>query len=690
MSLHQFDAVVIGAGSGGLTAAVGLARIGKRVLLVERADQLGGECTNTGCIPSKALLYHARSYAEAIVVSGINGNTENFRREAFTFVRTKIAETLASETTAHFEKLGITVVTGEAIFTGPQTITIEADTYEFKRAIIATGSSPRLIDIPGLTLSDCITNQNLFELEDVPKRALVIGGGPIGLEMGQAFALLGSQVTIIDSGETLAKQEDPSVAIILAARFRTLGITFIGNATIEKAEHRVATIVSTTSEQPLLIPFDKVLLAIGRVPNLPTGLRAAQIKSTEHGISVDRNYRTTNKRVYALGDVVADRNKFTHQADDVARQVITRIATYGLAAVKAKALPKVTYTDPELAQVGMSETHAVSTYGMLGIHRIEVPFTANDRARVENATAGVLVVITRRLSGKVLGAHIAGSHAGELLPLFTLAIDNNLSLLKLRRSIYAYPTYASIAKKAGDQFLAAQFASLGGDIGRVIKRYMPKALLALVWIVGLLFFYYTHIQSGRSISDSALALFDLMHTTTWGPVLYILAYTIRPLTFIPGTILTVLAGVFFGFIPGTIYTVIGATLSAALAYALGRYFIGNKTQSNSSLFGRFAEACHTKPFFTVLTLRFIFLPFDLVNYGSGILRIPFVPYILATFIGIFLGSATFVSIGASLSVEEFKEHGFSASAINGNLLLLSLGIFVTSLLIAKILTRSKK
>ena len=205
--MQQFDVAVIGAGSGGLTAAVGLAKIGKRVLLIER-DKIGGECTHSGCIPSKALLHHAKAYATAVAIAGINDHTEKFRQDAFAYVQAKIAETVATETPEHFTAIGVTVIYGEAIITGPRSLSIGNEQYSFTRAIIATGSSPRLIAIPGLHPADVLTNQNLFRLAEIPKRTLIIGGGPIGLEMGQAFALLGSQVTIVDTGATLVDKSN--------------------------------------------------------------------------------------------------------------------------------------------------------------------------------------------------------------------------------------------------------------------------------------------------------------------------------------------------------------------------------------------------------------------------------------------------------------------------------------------------
>lgn len=685
--MQTFDAIVIGAGSGGLTAAAGLRAIGKSVLLVER-DHMGGECTNTGCIPSKALLHHAKCYAAAVAISGKNGNTENYRREAFEYVREVRSDILREETPEHFAKRGITVVAGEAVFTGRRTIEVAGTVYRFTTAIIATGSSPRLVSVPGLDMAQVLTNQNLFELDDTPKRTLIIGAGPIGLEMGQALNLLGSHVTIVDPGTALGKLEDPAVGAILQQKFMDLGITFIPEAHLESVTEKVAHIALGETGETTDVPFDKILIAIGRVPNLPNGLESADIASETTGITVNRNYQTSNRRVYALGDC-ADRLKFTHQADAVARQVVTRIATRGLTSVTPKTVPKVTYTEPELAQVGMHEHEAVTAFGANSIHRIQVPFSNNDRARTDDTTEGVLVVIVRRLTGKILGAHIAGPAAGELITLFTLAIDNNLSLWKLRRTIFAYPTYSLVTKKAGDQFFSAQITSLKSDLSQVAKRILPKVLLLVAW-VGLLWWLSQYKTVHHlSVRDIALQLFDIISHTAWGPILYILAYTIRPITFLPGTILTILSGVFFGLWGGIIYTIIGANLSATFAYIIGRYFGTSKASSPTSLLGRFAAACRTKPFATILTVRLLYLPFDAVNYGAGFLRIPFLPYLIATFLGTILGIATFVAIGAAVSIEEFKMRGITANAIDANFLILSALIFGASLGIAKVLQRKK-
>ncbi len=680
-----FDVIVIGAGSAGLTAAVGCAKVGKRVLLIER-EHLGGECTNSGCIPSKALLHHAKAYAAAVDISDKTPSNETFRQAALAYVQRKITEVLADETPAHFESQGITVVMGEAVFTSANTVQVKEHTYTFNRAIIATGSAPRLTTIPGLTAEQTLTNQNLFNLTVIPERLLIVGGGPIGLEMGQAFALLGSQVTIVDTGSRFAKLEEVAVAKVTEAAFMKLGITFVPEGEVMAVSGNLATIYRKNTEISETISFDKVLVAIGRVPNLPTGLTQARITHTESGIVVNQNYQTSNRNVYAIGDV-AERLKFTHMADDTARQVVTHLVSRGLLSVNPrKAVPKVTYTSPEMAQVGLSWDAAVSAYGADRLHRIEVSFAHNDRARTDDVTDGVLVVIARRLSGKILGAHIAGPAAGELINIFTIAIDQKLSLWKLRNTIFAYPTYALIIKKAGDYFFAAQIGTLKHDLKRTFFSLAPKVLLAAVWVYALYQLYDYQQTFGLTITELALNLFSFITGTVWGPVLYILTYAIRPLTFIPATPLTLSAGIFFGFWGGLIYTIIGANLSASVAYAVGRFF-GSNLKLENTILRPYVGALRSNPFSAVLTTRLLFMPFDVVNYGAGILRLPFIPYLLATIIGTLLGIATFISVGAALSVEEVRANGFSVAAIDAEFLVLSGIIFIASLGVAKLLKK---
>ena len=686
----QYDVVVIGAGSGGLTAAVGFSKVGKKVLLVER-EHMGGECTNTGCIPSKALLHRAREFYTAKQISGETVANETYRTEAFSYVQSIIDEILADETPETFKALGIDVVLGEARFVDHSTVQVDQTTYQYKTAIIATGSSPRMISVPGLDESAILTNQNIFSLSDVPEKLLIIGGGPIGMEMAQAFAMLGSEVTIAERGETFARLEDEVIRPMVRESFEKLGITIVTGAAVEKVEGNTAHFNVLTNDvvtNQFTAAFDKVLIAIGRVPNLPAGLDAAGITASAHGLTVDSQQRTSNKSVYGVGDV-AQRLQFTHTADDTARQVVARVISKGILRVNTnKAVPKVTYTSPEVAQVGLSWSDAIANYSADTLMRIEVPFAHNDRAKTDEATNGVLIVIAKRISGRVLGAHIIGPAAGEMISIFTLAIDQKISLWKLQKLIFAYPTYSLIIKKAADQFVGRQISDLRTDILHSIKHHAPKLIAATLWITAIIGFNQYQTTQGLTTTQTAINIFDVITMTIWGPLLYILIYAIRPVTFFPATALTILAGIFFGLVWGTVLTVVAATLAAGVAYMVGRFFGANLKLERTAL-GNSITALRENTFSAVLTMRLIFLPFDLVSYAAGILRTKFVPFILATFIGIILGTATFVSIGASLNVAEFEANGFSFDLFAPQFLLLSAAIFVVSLGVSKIVRRWK-
>jgi pyruvate/2-oxoglutarate dehydrogenase complex dihydrolipoamide dehydrogenase (E3) component/uncharacterized membrane protein YdjX (TVP38/TMEM64 family) len=679
-----FDAVVIGAGSAGLTSAVGLSKVGKKVLLIER-EHMGGECTNTGCVPSKALIHHAHNFYTAKQIAGTTPQTDTYRADAFSYVTSVVDSILEEETPDVFEKIGITVVSGEARFTAPCVVRVNDIEYQYKNAVIATGSSPRMVDIPGLGPERVLTNQNLFQLQAIPERLLIIGGGPIGLEMAQTFAMLGSQVSLVERGDELARLEDPAIRKIVREQFTNLGITVYTDANVTSVKGNTATLTKANNTTTT-VDFDEVLMAIGRVPNLPEGLEDAGIKADEQCILVDSQYRTSNKWVYAVGDV-AQRHKFTHTADDTARQVVARIASKGWLRVKnRKAIPKVTYTKPEIAQVGMLEAEALAKYGPERIMRVDVPYTLHDRAKTEGATTGHLTVTVRRVNGAILGANLIGPAAGELINVFTLAIDRKVSLWQLRNLIFAYPTYSLVIKKAGDFFFAQQLASLKTDLTNTFKRHLPKLIAGLFWITLVVAISRYQTANDLTTTEIAFSFFDFIALSLWGPLLYILFYAIRPITFFPATALTILSGIFFGFLWGTVLTVIAATISAAVAYGVGRFF-GANLQLEDTVLGNWVTALRKNTFSSVLTARLIFLPFDLISYAAGILQTRFVPFVAATFIGILLGTATFVSIGASLDIDEFRMDGFSFNVLEPTFLALSAAIFVISLLLSRFLKR---
>lgn len=685
---NNYDVVVIGAGSGGLTAAVGFSKVGKKVLLVER-EHMGGECTNTGCIPSKALLHKAKEYYRATEAVGDGAKSEAFRTGAMSYVRNTINQILADETPETFSKLGIDVVMGEAVFNAKCSLKVGDTVYRYKTAVIATGSSPRMIDVPGLSETDTLTNQNIFNLETIPAKTLIIGAGPIGLELGQALAMLGSEVTIATIDKEFAKLEDKAIRPILKNVFTNLGIRIELNAFIRRVENNVAVLDKKEGDVVTVqieVTFDKVLIAIGRVPNIPQGLANAEIKYDDHCIMVDSQHRTSNKYVYAVGDV-AQRLKFTHTADDIARQVVKRVVSFGLFRVdKRKAVPKVTYTYPEVAQVGLSWNDSIAKYNEDELMRIEVPFSGNDRAKTDETTDGILVVIARRLNGTILGAHIIGPVAGELISIFTIAIEQRITLWKLQNIIFAYPTYSLIIKKAADQFVGRQLASLKTDVLSLIKRSAPKFLAAIFWIGLIYTFQHYRISHSLSYQDVLFQLLSFFTSTMWGPVVYMLLYAVRPVILFPATLLTALSGALFGFWWGILYTILGENASANFAYWIGRFF-GKDLKLEDTIIGNWIEALRKNSFETVLLMRLFYVPFDLTNYGAGVVKANWKEYFFATLIGIMPGLTTFVALGAAVDLEEFQMNGLSFNAFDPKFLALSVVIFVVSLILSRILKR---
>ncbi len=295
--------------------------------------------------------------------------------------------------------------------------------------------------------------------------------------------------------------------------------------------------------------------------------------------------------------------------------------------------------------------------------------------------------MAKRLSGKILGANLIGPRSGEIISTLTLAINNKTSLYRLRSIIFAYPTYSLVLKKAGDYFLAEQLANLRTDLLFVCKKIAPKVIVIALWIWGLIFLYSYQQTFGLTPTEFSLKIFKAITSTPLAPLLYILAYTIRPITFFPGTALTILSGIFFGFW-GILYTIIGASLSATVAYFVGHFFSQIATNAKKLING-WTDYLDKEPFMAILMMRLTFFPFDLVAYGAGLLRISFVQFLLATMLGTLLGITTFVSIGASISVEEFAKNGITADAINLNFIIISIVIFIVSHVVAEVIKRRK-
>jgi len=462
------DLCVIGAGSGGLAVAAGAAQMGAEVVLVERAA-MGGDCLNFGCVPSKSLLAAARiadlwRHGTALGIAYARPHID-FAAVADSVQRV-IAEIAPNDSVERFEGFGVRVLRAEARFTSPRTVRAGDVEIRPRRFVIATGSQPAIPPIRGLDEVRYLTNESIFANRQLPEHLIVIGGGPIGIEMAQAHRRLGARVTVLDVGPLLPR-DDPELSAVLAERLWSEGI--VGRPGVEIAEvERAGQVIRVRLESGEQISGSHLLIAAGRRPTVEAlDLEAAGIASTAKGITVDARLRTTNRRVFAIGDV-AGGPQFTHvalyHAGIVIRNALFRIP----AKVDYRALPWVTYTDPELAQVGLTEAEARAIERASRVLRWR--FVENDRAQTERETEGMVKVVTRA-NGRILGTSILGAGAGDLILPWALAISQKLKIGALANLIVPYPTRGEASKRAaGSYYTPTLFSARTRRLVRLLAR----------------------------------------------------------------------------------------------------------------------------------------------------------------------------------------------------------------------------
>ena len=463
------DLCVIGAGSGGLAVAAGAAQMGAEVVLVERGA-MGGDCLNFGCVPSKSLLAAARvadlwrrgtalgiAYAQPRIDFAAVGDS----------VQQVIAAIAPNDSIERFEGLGVRVLRAEARFTGPRTARAGEIEIRPRRFVIATGSQPAIPAIRGLDRVAYLTNESVFANRDLPEHLIVIGGGPIGIEMAQAHCRLGARVTVLDVGPLLPR-DDVELAAALAERLCGEGIATHPRVEIAGVE-RDGEIIRVRLASGEQIAGSHLLVAAGRRPTIEAlDLAAAGIAATAKGITVDAQLRTTNRRAFAVGDV-AGGPQFTHialyHAGIVIRNALFRIP----AKVDYRALPWVTYTDPELAQVGLTEAAARAVEQAPRVLRWR--FAENDRAQTERETEGLVKVVTRG-NGRIIGASILGTGAGDLILPWALAISQRLKIGAMANLIVPYPTRGEASKRAaGSYYTPWLFSARTRRLVRLLARF---------------------------------------------------------------------------------------------------------------------------------------------------------------------------------------------------------------------------
>jgi pyruvate/2-oxoglutarate dehydrogenase complex dihydrolipoamide dehydrogenase (E3) component len=452
----KYNLVVIGAGTAGLVTAAGAAGLGAKVALVER-HLLGGDCLNVGCIPSKCIIRSSRISADLREVGrfGLRGSEET--KVDFPAVMERMRRLRARisfhDSARRFQELGVDVFLGEGHFSGPETVEVGGRTLRFRKAVIATGTRPADPSIPGLAEAGFLTNETVFSLTERPRRLAVIGGGPIGCELAQAFRRLGCEVTLYHRAAHILNREDRDAAKIIEQSLVHDGIRLILNCQTKRVEKQDGEkiIFFECEGKEERVAVDEILVGIGRTPNVENlNLDGVGVKyDQKEGVQVNEHLRTTHPRIYAAGDICL-KYKFTHTAEATARIVIQNALFLGGKKLSALIIPWCTYTDPEIAHVGMYERDAKEKG--IEVETFVRPLTDVDRAIADGEEEGFVKIHVRKGTDKILGATIVARHAGEMISELTLAIVGNVGLQTLSNVIHCYPTQVEAIKQVADAY----------------------------------------------------------------------------------------------------------------------------------------------------------------------------------------------------------------------------------------------
>jgi pyruvate/2-oxoglutarate dehydrogenase complex dihydrolipoamide dehydrogenase (E3) component len=471
------DLIILGGGAAGLVVASVASQLGLKVTLIEAREKLGGDCLHYGCVPSKTLLHCARMVQQqrhAAKLGLLEGAEPVVDFQAVTgYVRSVIDTIQQHDDPERFRGYGCEVLFGQGRFVGPRKLEVGGEVLVGKRIVIATGSSPFVPPIEGLEAAGYLTNEQLFSLDTLPEHLAILGGGPIGIEMAQAFRRLGSRVSVLMRGDTILQNDDPELAAQLQAVLAEEGIEFICDSELLRTDRREDGQLNLTLKvagEEREMPVSELLVATGRKPNIEgLNLEAAGVEAGRRGITVDERLRTSNRRIYACGDVCGP-YQFTHMAEYQAGIVISNALFRFPKKVDYRVVPWVTYTDPELAAVGLSEQQAREQG--LEIEVLRFPFKEVDRAITEGTAVGTTKFVVHK--GRIVGASILGPRAGELLHEIVLAMKSGARISTLSATIHAYPTLSQVHRRTvNTHFSGKLFSPFSRQLVQWLNRLLP-------------------------------------------------------------------------------------------------------------------------------------------------------------------------------------------------------------------------
>jgi pyruvate/2-oxoglutarate dehydrogenase complex dihydrolipoamide dehydrogenase (E3) component len=477
----DFDMVVIGGGAAGLTAAGISASLGAKTAIIEES-RLGGDCTWTGCVPSKSLL-KAAGIANTFRTAGRYGLKASEPQIDFPTVMDRVHEIQSAvyedaDAPPVYQKMGITVIEGKSQFASPRQVEVLGRGGGRRQVasrffVIATGGRPAIPPVDGLAETPYLTSETIFTISKLPARMIVLGAGPIGIEMAQAFRRLGSEVVVLDAQDRILPRDDAELTNLLRERLAGEGVRFLLRSSVERIGCNGSAIraIFRAPSSPVAetVEGDALLVAAGRRPNLDgLGLEAAGVQASHAGITVDRHCRTSAKNIFACGDVTG-LYQFTHMSEHMAKVAVTNALLRVRMKMDTVNVPWCTFTDPELAHVGASESELKKRKQRYAVYRF--PFSKIDRAVTDRETTGMVKVFARKFDGRIYGASILGAHAGDLIGEFALAMRNNVSLRKMADTIHPYPTYALGNRRAADQWYIRKQSRMFVRLLKLIFRY---------------------------------------------------------------------------------------------------------------------------------------------------------------------------------------------------------------------------
>jgi len=695
---YDYDIAVVGAGSWGLTVALGLAGAGKKVALIEKW-LIWGDCTNFGCVPSKALIDIAKH------------NPELGFKKAMSEVRARRQIIQDEETVEKIEAHGLKVLRGTASFVNDHTLQVleswmqplslekGEDSGESwanvtaRKIILSTGSRAAMIPLEWVDEDDILTNETIFEQSWDIKKLVIIGGGYIGCEMAESIASLWVEVHLVQRNTHLIPAEEQASSDLLREIFEEKWIHVHTGMTFKSAKWKKMTLENKDGSETVDVSYDKILIALWRIPNTEKlHLDKIWVKWDKKSIIVDKYNRTNKKHIFAIWDCVSDNPQFTHWANHEGRGVIRNILVpFFKKSVRKSALPAVLYTHHEVARVGKTKKQILRKYDATDIVTKKIDFSHNDRSKVTDDTTWFVLIHFKRVSGKILWATVFGTHAGELIAQITYAMDNKLRAYKLAKSIQAYPTKSDLIKRVADSFVVETLSHAKREWKYFLKSNILQIATACIWISVVTSFIWYKRESWLSLEEMALNFYNFISGNVWGPVIYIMAYAIRPIILFPATLMTFMSWALFWLPLGMIFTLIWETLSACFAYFLGRIF-GKKLLDEEWgwIITGLKNKVNTDPFMSVLMARFLFFPFDLTNYACGFLKVKFPSYVAATALGIIPGMTVFILAGSAFYNKELTSFSDALKNVDTRYLGYAAILFIVTIVFAKFLKKVRK